>query len=450
MDLTAFGEILSRLMKTAGLTRPALAKQMDVSEALVDKWKSTAKDKKQHRRPTYIQFVQLVKIFSPHLTRQKAQQWATQAGYQVAEADLAAIFPPSTLRSPPVPHPPATYNRLEPLPPHRLFGIESIKLKLLDALRQKDDYWVLAIDGIGGIGKTSLANVLVRELLLTQRFYDIVWLSAKQEEFVPYRGPRLTNYPALEVTTFVDRVLEQLDPTLPLARSPDEKSTILTHWLKSFPYLVIIDNLETVLDYHALLPTLRRLAQPTKFLLTSRKPVAEDIYSQTLSELSHAATIEFLRYMGEHQSLPALQQASENQLNAIHRVVGGNPLALKLIVGRLRTGLYSLTKILENLKQAQGRTIDQLYTFIYWQAWQDLDEKTRKLFVLMPQVPQATAEDLARKSKLSEEELGQAIQQLVMCSLVEVRGDLDQPYYYLHSLTESFLLKKVIQWTSLT
>lgn len=222
------------------------------------------------------------------------------------------------------------------------------------------------------------------------------------------------------------------------------------HWLKTQPYLVIVDNLETVVDYQTLLPTLCRLAQPTKFLLTSRKRIEEGIYSQTLRELDHSATIDFLRYMGEHQDLPALRQASENQLNAIHQVVGGNPLALKLVIGQLRTSLHPLTEILENLKQAQGQTIDQLYTFIYWQAWRELDEKTRRLFVIMPQVPHATAEDLARKSKLSHEDLAQAIHQLTLRSLIEVRGNLDQPYYYLHSLTETFLLKKVIQWLSLT
>ena len=449
MDLKTFGETLSRLMREAKLTRPALAERMNVSKALIDKWKSTSEDEKQQRRPAYEQVIDLVKIFALQLTSPEAQQWATQAGYQIPEANLIAIFPPTSLRSPPVPLMSGTYNRLEPLPPHQLFGVETAKTKLLRALNQTDDYWLLAIEGMGGIGKTSLANDLVREILKTQRFYDVVWISAKQEEFVPYRGTHRIDQPALEVTAFIDRVLEQLDPTLPLARSANEKSIILTHWLKIYPYLIVVDNLETISDYQALLPTLRHLANPTKFLLTSREQV-EDIFSHTLRELDFSATVDFLRYMGKHQDLPAVVAAPESQLNEIYEVVGGNPLALKLIIGQLRSGLHSLSKILDNLKQARGKTVDQLYTFIYWQAWQDLDEKTRRLFVLMPQIPNATTDDLARKSKLSDEDLDQAIQQLTLRSLVEVRGDLDQPYYYLHSLTETFLLHKVIQWKSLT
>jgi transcriptional regulator with XRE-family HTH domain len=458
LDLATFGQRLRELRKQCGLGLKEVANALDrlaasgpeaayrnVDASLVGKWERAY----QGRRPTRAYVIYLINLFRSHLDYADAVAWAEHAGYRLTPEDVADMFPATLFQPPPLPHPQLTLSRLEPLPTHRLFGTAAAQSKLEGALHHPDDHWLLAIWGIGGIGKTSLANQLVRAVLATNRFYDVAWLNAKQEEFIPRRGIRLIHRPGLQATTFIDRLLEHLDPTLSLARSSQEKLALLTHWLKSRPYLIVIDNLETVADYQALLPTLRRLARPTKFLLTGREQI-EDVYTHHLGELSRSTTIAFLRYMGERQDLPALAQAPEPQLNEMYEVVGGNPLALKLIVGQLQSGLRGLTHVLSNLKQAQGKPIAELYTFIYWQAWHDLRETTRRLFILMPQIPNATAEDLARKSKLSEEELAQAIDELTTRSLVEVRGDLEAPYYALHRLTETFLLNEVIRWKSLT
>lgn len=55
-----------------------------------------------------------------------------------------------------------------------------------------------------------------------------------------------------------------------MTRSGDEKQAILARWLKTKAYLVVVDNLETTADYQSLLPLLQQLANPSKFLLTSR------------------------------------------------------------------------------------------------------------------------------------------------------------------------------------
>ena len=457
MDLPGFGQRLRKLRQQAGLGRQELAAELgrlaaagpeaayrDVDASLVGKWERAYR----RRRPTRPYLIYLISLFRRHLDLAGALAWAEQAGYRLTPAEAAGVFPAALFQPPPLPQPHLTLGRLEPLPGHRLFGTAEAQARLEQALLKPDDHWLLAIWGIGGIGKTALANQLVRAALDSNRFYDLAWLSARQEEFIPWRGLRPIHQPDLKAATFVDRLLEQLDPTLSLARSPQEKLALLTHWLKTQPYLVVIDNLETVSDYQALLPALRRLARPTKFLLTSREYMA-DIHNHHLGELSRPATVTFLRYMGECQDLLALTRAPETQLQEIYEVAGGNPLALKLVIGQLQSGLRGLSQVLRNLQQGRGKPMAELYTFIYWQAWHDLSEPARRLFVFMPQTPNATGADLARKSKLSEEALAQAMAELTSRSLVEVRGDLEGPYYYLHRLTETFLLNEVIQWPSL-
>ena len=456
MNLPEFGQQLRTFRKQRGWERKDLADELerialagpaddrrDVDATLIGKWERAY----QKRRPTRAYVIHLIELFRQHLDLSQAFAWASKAGYQLRETDLTTIFPTLSLHPPPVPNPSVTLHRLDPLPPHRLFGIEAALDKLLHALNHQDDPWLLAIDGIGGIGKTALANQLVRKILPTQRFYDVVWISARKEEFVPLHGIRAINRPVIEAAAFIDKVLEQLDPDLPLARSLQEKTIILTHWLKTNPCLVVIDNLETVTDYEVLMPTLYRLARPTKFLLTSRQQVAEEIYRHHLGELSQTVTLEFLRYMGPQYDLPALAQAPDNQLNGIYQVVGGNPLALKLVVGQM--SVLSLPQVLDNLKQAQGKPIEELYHYIYRKAWDLLDAAAQRTFLMMPLAQNGTQEQLATLTQLSAAKLTQALQDLAQLSLIQVKGNLEERRYTLHRLTETFLLTKAIQWKEL-
>jgi hypothetical protein len=216
--------------------------------------------------------------------------------------------------------------------------------------------------------------------------------------------------------------------------------------LKQVPSLVVVDNLETLADYETLLPTLLKLANPTKFLLTSRHSLRThpDIFSWTLAELSLTDTLRLLRQEAETRGLTEAAQAPAEQLQSIHRVVGGNPLALKLVVGQM--SILSLAQVLENLKQAQGQNIDQLYTYIYWQAWHMLDAPSQHAFLMMPLANDGPLAQLEAVTQLNPAELSRALQQLVALSLVQVKGTLAERRYTLHRLTETFLLNEAIKW----
>jgi hypothetical protein len=218
--------------------------------------------------------------------------------------------------------------------------------------------------------------------------------------------------------------------------------------LKQAAHLVVIDNLETVEDYLALLPTLRALANPTKFLLTSRHSLKSqpDVYCQPLSELSRADALAFLRHEGLVRGFPALAEAEEDQLASIYDVVGGNPLALKLVIGQIH--ILPLSRILEQLKQAKSKPEQDLYTYIYWRAWEALSPPGRQTLLSMPMASSRGMifDHLARVSNLSSDSLSQAIAELARFSLLEIGGDLAQPRYRIHRLTETFLLTEIAHW----
>ncbi|MBV7337995.1 hypothetical protein KFU94_59165 [Chloroflexi bacterium TSY] len=349
---------------------------------------------------------------------------------------------------PPSPH--IIRGRLEPRHDQHLFGIATAQARIYALLQAEARPWIITIEGIGGIGKTALANELAHAFVENDRFVDIGWVSAKQEEFDPDAGRQSTGRPALDTATLTDALLTQLLEQPPVSASQQEKQTTLLHLLKARPYLVVVDNLETAHDQEALTPYLRQLANPSKFLLTSRfsRRAQAEIYSHTLRELSEGDTLTLLRHEANARGIDALAEAQPEQLSAIYQVVGGNPLALKMVVGQV--GFLPLQQVLTNLEEARGKRVDELYTYIYWQAWQLLTATERQLFLAMPMVPDATFNQLALASGLDEESLANALARLVQQSLVQVAGDLNERYYRLHRLTETFLMNEVLKWQLIT
>ncbi len=339
-------------------------------------------------------------------------------------------------------------KRLRLPPEARLFGIEKRLNNLLEQLMAPNSPWLVSVEGLGGIGKTALANAAVRRPELLNSFHDVAWASAKPQDFFPGLGLADKPSSVLTIEALVDTLLAQFGQTAALAQSSSEKRLTLTRLLKQAPYLIVIDNLETLADYQTLLPLLWEITNPSKILLTSRHSLRgyPDVFCLTLSALDQTETLQIIKNEALTRGLPVLAQATEAQLQPIYDVVGGNPLALKLVVGQ--TAFLPLSHVLDNLKAVRGKNIADLYTHIYWQAWRMLTDVSRQTLLVMPLAQQGTLKHLQTLSQLELAELHQALQQLVTLSLVQVAGDVDERRYAIHRLTETFLLNEAIRWQS--
>lgn len=345
----------------------------------------------------------------------------------------------------------ALASRLPPPTYDRLFGVEAQLAALRTVLLAADGPGLVAIEGIGGIGKTALAHQLVRDLAQQAApFADFGWVSAQQHFLQPAEGLRPADAPALTVQALVEALVTQLlaggGGVAPVA--PARALPALEARLRAIPHLIVVDNLETVADVASLLPTLLRLAGPSKFLLTSREAFhgQAGLYHFAAPELDVAAALGLVRHEAQLNNLPHVAGAPDRDLWPIYETVGGNPLALRLVTGQLQ--VLSLAQVLENLREARGKRIEELYNFIYWTAWHKLPAAAQEVLTLMPLFAQDGA-DLAairRVSDLPDDELVEALTHLARLSLVNISGGLQGRRYSIHRLTESFLLKEVIQW----
>jgi hypothetical protein len=251
-----------------------------------------------------------------------------------------------------------------------------------------------------------------------------------------------TDVPAMTIPT----LLEKLSTQFELAQNNLtflQRQREVRAYLREQPNLVVIDNLETIADYQALLPTLREWQSPSKFLLTARRRLLDfpGVFSISLKELSEEAAFLLIRQVAEHSGFSELAAADEKTLRQIYQAVGGNPLALKLLVGHLR--FYSLRQVLSRFSSDTISNEKGLFDYIYRENWESISDQEKETLLALTQAGESgfTFEELSSRVSLSEEVLFQSLENLILLSLVDRAGSLWERCYRLHRLTEVSILR---------
>lgn len=331
--------------------------------------------------------------------------------------------------------------RLPPPSYTRLFGFDALQGQLLSHLSTADAPWVVAVAGIGGLGKTALADATVRQLIRQGNCEALAWVYLGGQEM---SGRPLS--PAVFFESLLDSLAVQIG--LPAAGVLEQLLAQVRQQLKSQPHLVVIDNLETDAQTAFLIEHLNDLARPSKFLLTSRSrpPDAAMAFHISLDELPPHDALALLRHHGQELGIPAVAEAADADLMAVYELTGGNPLALKLVASLL--GLLPLPTVLRDLARSRPGPIEHLYRNIYWQSWQILSADARALLQAMPLVGETGGlpDYLMAISDLPEDRFWPAVHELRGRSLLVIRGTLHEKRYGIHRLTETFLRTEIIHW----
>lgn len=330
-----------------------------------------------------------------------------------------------------------------PAPPYaRLFGLDEKKDQAVDLLLDSEDDWVLTIAGIGGIGKTSLADAVVRDVLHSLRFEKVLWIRAGGRPMSGQPLPPEGLYD--QVSMMMAGELFSDGPPLSL----EDRTWHLRQEFKARSCLVVIDNLETDESTSYILKKIREFLEPTKFIVTSRaRPTfSAPSFFLSLDELGLDDATALLRHQAQSIGLAELAAADEGTIASIFEVTGGNPMALKMVVSL--AAVLPLPKVLADLGHSRPGPVEELYRNIYWEAWRALSDDARSLLQAMPLVGETGGqpEQIQAISGLSEEAFWPAVTELVSRSLLEVRGTVQERRYGIHRLTETFLRTEIINW----
>jgi WD40 repeat protein/transcriptional regulator with XRE-family HTH domain len=260
-------------------------------------------------------------------------------------------------------------NDAQPAPAHedwegapdiRAFHGRQQELTLLEQLvTGEENCRVIAVVGIGGIGKTALITKLAQQV--KDRFEYVYWRSLQN-------APRLEQW-------LRDCLHFLLAKRVELPEREDLQIAMLIEFLRDHPCLLIMDNFETVLQekervghylkdyegYGRLIQRLGELQHQSCVLLTSREKPREIaalegialnslVRSLALSGMKYEEGIKILADKGLIGSLGA-------RAKLIH-LYGGNPLALKLVSAPIREVFGgNIDDFLEDREKESGKFV---------------------------------------------------------------------------------------------
>ncbi|GJM40640.1 MAG: hypothetical protein DHS20C20_09220 [Ardenticatenaceae bacterium] len=318
-----------------------------------------------------------------------------------------------------------------------LFGIKGLYQKLFAHLMAEGSPWVITLAGIGGIGKTTLANFTVRRVIEELHYHDVVWLKISDvaDEERPYPPQQIFE-------KLIAQLCQRMLPALSNQTSQTERLVHLQRLLKSQPFLIIIDDLELKENTAYLIKELVSLAAPSRFLLTSRIQPAPHAGSQSiiLPELEEASSLALIRHYASEIGFSDAANAKNEDLLPIYKLVGGNPFSLKHLVNlALHRPLKSLLDSLSKRPLISG---SEMYKHILHETWLSLSDDAKTVLAVMTLATDGgiDPELIAKFSGLSDANLWPAINELIGRSLLEVRSStMWERSYGIHRLTELFL-----------
>lgn len=314
-------------------------------------------------------------------------------------------------------------------------------------LRPERRTHIVALGGVGGVGKTAVARALAQSVADSpdqgRNFDYIVWVSAKTnvlKETVEALRPGFE-----DVEDVLDEIARVADsPQLIYQKPFEKKKAEILDLLAGGRFLLVIDNFETVKRKEKFWEFLLDIPSPSKVLVTSRETFSEGCLTSQITELPEADALEVFsqecRALGDNPE-PVLKNKKDRTELAAR--TGGVPLALKHIAILLHRG-EPLADALHRLSAKVGPIAE----FCFRETFKILGKGEKSVWVAMGifQRP-ATIGELVQVTALSEHELQEILNTLRQYSIIA--RSVDEEGYEVFSclpLTLEFARKEADSW----
>jgi len=335
-----------------------------------------------------------------------------------------------------------------------LFGREALVSEILSVLNDPHARRIVSIDGIGGIGKTSLAQEVITRVQEEKLFPQIIWVSATGDWADEHNS---SDSNSLTFQTVLNAIGRDVGIAEVAQLSDEKKVTQIRAALRRQRVLIVVDNLAADEPAAKIAQRLQPLLGVSKALFTSRHRFIGDFYTVHLEGLRLEAAQQLIRQEAKDRRITVVEHAAQGELEQIIHVTGGSPLAMKLVVGQLH--LFPLQQVLVHLQQAallrqadSGDEYADLFRFIYLPSWARLAQPAHDLLVWLAIFPQPAGGDFAALRAISgwdDAKLRGQLHNLWQVSLIEIDHmsalGLQGNRYFLHSLTHYFIKSDTVK-----
>lgn len=269
----------------------------------------------------------------------------------------------------------------------------------------------VAIDGMAGVGKTSLAVHVAHRLAPT---YPDAGLYLDLHGFTPGQEP-------LEPQAALGRLLGALDVTHPPAGTA-ERAALWRSELSRRRVLVLLDNAVDEEQVRPLLPG----AGKSAVLITSRRRLVtlDEVPPVSLDPLANGDAAHLF------SQAAGLTLTEEDAVTQVLRQCGGLPLALRMAGARLRHRPgWTVAVLAERLRDNAGR-----FDAVFGMSLQQLDAVQRRVFRLLGVLPGADF-DAAVAGALADLRPDAVLEELVDAHLIQ---ELSPGRYRMHDLVRRY------------
>lgn len=310
-----------------------------------------------------------------------------------------------------------------------LLGRKDERRQILKALR--GSWPVISILGDGGIGKTALALQVCYDIVeqVDCPFEAVAWVSAKNSQLTSTEIVRIESAVGDSLGLFASAAADWGG-----SGNPETAIDDLIEVLESFPILLVLDNVETILD-ESFPRFLREVPVGSKVLITSRIGVKTENPFK-LHGLSEDDAIKLMRILARSRNFNLAKIARTEDLANWARRMKCHPAYIKWFIAGLQTG-----QLPEALLNDNGLVLD----FCMSNVFGYLSETAKSVLRAMLVVPGAhTMAELASLAQLDSSTIQQAILDLTTTNFVaQVRGGASGTALQLSDFAREYLRRKL-------
>ena len=330
----------------------------------------------------------------------------------------------------------------------QLIGRDGLVEEILACLTDEQRRLLVAIDGMGGMGKTALAYAVMEQALAQRQFDGAIWIREERSAVGGAEQGGLTYAGALNAIGLGLGIREVAGRSIAAA---EERIAAL---LRAQKFLLVLDNMETASEPQAeIAQRIAGLLGPhSRALLTSRQRFVHGVYHVHLGGLEATHAGDFLRREAAVRGIAHIAASPADALTSITRQTGGSPLALKLAVGQL--AYQPLDVVVDRFRNVRLRAAEsdeyaRFYRSIFLPSWGLLSLEGKQLLVAMTHFAPGVGgnfEAIKASSGLDTDVLADRIDELWRLAFLEIgEASLRSIRYQLHTLTRHFVLSDIVQ-----